>query len=116
MFVRVTNPFQDLARDLKSQLLVSEEHPALAIAAARALAAARRGNFIEVGATVTGVELMGAIPFYANDSPDRRAVISLDDLGNIASGDLVNPPSHVLIVAELNARWIRGDGFFLDLR
>lgn len=116
MYVRLKSIDLNEITKLESDLLVSPQNPPLSLAVAKTLASAKRGNFIEAGGVGSGVEVVGVIPFFATDAPERRGVIPLGEFGQLATAGFQDPEQHILISIELTPSWIRGDGFFVDAK
>lgn len=101
---------------LETDLLASEDKPALTLAAARALANLKRGTLLEVGGKLADVELIGMIPFYAVDSDDRKAVVTIGALPKIATEGYDYPAKYLHFIAEVEPTWVRGEYFFAEVK
>lgn len=110
--VRVKQPVLEVVTTLKDDLLVTDSLPPLTVAAARALRGAEHGAILECGGTITNVELIGAIPLLAADSPLRDSAISLGEPVPAELFSNPKPPLQVILVTEITPQWVRGDGYF----
>lgn len=111
-FVRVATPKTGIVTTLETDLLVTAAFPPLTLSAAKAIRAAEHGSFVECGGTVSSIELLGAIPFLATETPQRRSVLSLGEVVPAKISGSAKPPMQLILVTELVPQWIRGDGYF----
>jgi hypothetical protein len=114
-YVRVLAP--ELIQDdtLAADLLTSDDHAPLSLKAAQALACNKRGNLAEAGGTISKITLAGLVPLFALDSDDRKALVSMGELPQGATG-MQEKPLHFLRAAiDLKPKWVRGEYFFRSL-
>ena len=116
VFVRAVAAPQPIQQTLEAELLVSKEFAPMTVEAAQVLAEAKRGALVEAGGKITGIELLGIVPFFAAKGPDQSAVAPVGALPELVNSGFDVPSQYLLIAAEMDPEWIRGRCFFAKVR
>jgi hypothetical protein len=99
---------------LRADLLVNTQRPPLTLEAAMAIAAAQRGDFVEVGGKITGVAIEGLTPLFgaAVWPIDRLVPLGALPAEQFTTGE--EAARQVFGVLQIEPRWARSRYFFVS--
>jgi hypothetical protein len=97
--------------ELRSALMITDQAPAMSLAAASAVAGAERGNFEAVGGQIAGLYLETLVARFASLPAPAAAIAPLGDLP-----EGIDPKKPALSQAamrfELSPKWVNAGCFF----